>query len=453
MFLGNTLSAATSGLDSIERQIALLSQNVANASTPNYVRETLPLSSLATAGGPAGVRTGLATRAIDDHLQNNLFASVATEQESKITQAALDGIDQISGTPGSGQDLSSLFGALRDAFSTLANDPASGSQQLDVIGKAETFTEGLHTVGSAIVQARQAAQDTLVSDVRSVNDALHSLGILSDQIIATKAAGQSTADLENQRDGQLQSLAQLTGAKFNKQASGDVQVIAGNSVLPLRAPSGPFSIGAATINGATPAAAIPTLQLNGIVVRSLGGEVGANLKLRDTTLPALQSKIDGFAQSVASAFQGQTLPLFTDPSGAVPPAGTAGFALTIQVSTAVQANPSSVRDGTGPAGAAGNTTVINNILTNVFSSSATGLPEQATSLIAGYAQAAATAKATTDTTKAVRTGLESRLSQVTGVSVDSELAHMVQLQTAYAANAKVVTAVQAMWKELLGILP
>ena len=36
MFLGSTLSSATSGLDSIERQLAVLSQNISNASTPNY---------------------------------------------------------------------------------------------------------------------------------------------------------------------------------------------------------------------------------------------------------------------------------------------------------------------------------------------------------------------------------------------------------------------------------
>src|SRR3954451_20563770 len=100
MFLGNTLSSAASGLDSIERQLALLSQNVVNASTPNYVRQTLPLSSLDTAGGPAGVRTGLATRSMDQHLQANLFAAVATEAGSKVTQSALAGIDQVLGVPG-----------------------------------------------------------------------------------------------------------------------------------------------------------------------------------------------------------------------------------------------------------------------------------------------------------------------------------------------------------------
>ena len=453
MFLGNTLSAASSGLDSIERQIAVVSQNVSNASTPNYVRETVSLTSLATAGGPAGVRTGVETRVTDSDLQASVFGSLANEAGSNATQAALAGIDQVSGVPGSGQDLSSLFGALQDSFSTLANDPASGSQQEDVLSKAGAFVSGLQTVSAALVQARQSAQNTLVTDVTAANSALQQVGQLSAQIIATKSLGQSTADLEDQRDVQLQSLAQLTGAKFVQQSNGGVEVIAGNSVLPQGQQSGPFSLAGANVNAATPAGALPSLQLNGATVGGFGGEIGANLQLRDTTVPAMQSQLDGFAQSVASAFSSQNLPLFTDPTGAVPPAGTVGFAATIQVSTAVQATPTMLRDGTGPTVAAGDTTVISNVLSNVFAGGATGLPEQATSLIAGYAEQATAAQSSATTNTALRTGLQSRLSAETGVSVDSEMAQLVQLQAAYGANAKVVTAVENMWTQLLGMMP
>ena len=321
-----------------------------------------------------------------------------------------------------------------------------------MISKADALTNGLHTVGDALVKGRQAAQDTLVKDVSTANDALHALGLLTDQIIATKAAGQSTADLQNRRDGELRSLAQLAGARFVKQPNGDLLAIGGNSVLPLHASSGPFSLGNANFNGSTPASSVPVLTLDGAPAAGLGGTIGANLKLRDTTLPGLQSGLDQFAQSLAVGFQGQGLPLLTDPSGAVPPAGTAGFAQTIQVSAAVRANPALVRDGTGPTGAAGDSTLIRNVLSNVFSSSATALPAQASTLVASYAQQASQAKGTASTDTAVRSGLETRLSSVTGVSVDSELAHLVQLQAAYGANAKVVSVVQEVWNQLLQVV-
>lgn len=449
MFLGTTLSSAASGLDSVERQLAVLSQNVANASTPNYVRETTPLSSLDSAGGPAGVRTGPATREIDVQLQANLFASVGNEAGSDVTQTALNAVDQASGTPGSGQDLASLVGSLQDAFVSLGSDPASSTQQNAVLDRAQSLVNGMHSLSTALVQVRQKAQDSLQDDVVTANAALRSIGTLSDQIIGARAAGQSTAGLEDSRDGQLKTLAQFTGARYTFQSNGDVQVIAANTIVSTRAPSGPFGVGPVNFTAGTAAAAVPPLQLGGKTVSGLGGEMGAYATLRDSTVPGMQSKLDGFAQNLATAFGSQNMPLLTDGTGTIP-TNAIGFSATVQVSAAFTAQPSLVRDGTGASGAAGNNSVINQVLRTVFSPSAGGIPGQATDLVAGFAQQATQAGSTATANTALRAGLENRLSSVSGVSVDSELSHMVQLQAAYAANAKVLTAVQDMWEQLLG---
>ena len=50
---------------------------------------------------------------------------------------------------------------------------------------------------------------------------------------------------------------------------------------------------------------------------------------------------------------------------------------------------------------------------------------------------------------AVQSSLSSKVAGVSGVSVDDELSSIVALQNAYAANAKVVTAVQTLFNDLL----
>jgi flagellar hook-associated protein 1 len=452
MFLGNTLGSAASGLDSISRQLALVSQNVANASTPNYVRQTLTVTSAAAGDQNFGVRTGPAIRNTDDVLHTELLQAVGSESGAQVRQAALERIDQVSGAPGGTQDLPSLLGALRDSFSQLEGDPANGTQQRNVIAKAQALGNGLNTMAAALLSERQNAQDALVQQVASANTALHNLGALSDQIIVGKSRGESTADLEDQRDGQMRNLSQLTGARFAEQSDGDMMVIAGSTVLPTRANSGPFSVGSVTFAGNTPAALVPPLLINGAPGSGMGGQIGANLTLRDTTLPGLQAGLDGFAQGLAAGFSGQGLDLFTDPTGAVPAAGTAGVALSIGVSSAVQAAPTMVRDGASAPGAAGDTTLIDNVLNSVFASGATSLTGQATALVAGHAALASDASSQTDTATALRSGVEAKLGAVTGVSVDSEMSDLIRLQNAYGANAKVVTAVQDMWNQLLGML-
>jgi flagellar hook-associated protein 1 FlgK len=345
------------------------------------------------------------------------------------------------------------LGSLRDSFSKLLNDPANGTQQAEVVNQAKTLASGINTVGAALLDERQTAQTTLVQDVTTVNTALRTLGTLSDQIIVSQSRGESTADLEDQRDGQMRIVAQMTGAKFIKKSDGDLMAIAGSAVLPIRAASGPFSMASINLSSSTPAALVPPLLVNGAPVSGLGGKIGANLTLRDTTLPSLQSGLDTFSQSLASQFSAQGLTLFTDGSGTVPAAaGAAGFATTIQVSSTVAATPSMTRDGTTASGAAGDTTLVGNVLDNVFASGATSLTGQATTLVAGYAQLASQAVTQADTSTALRTGLEAKLSTETGVSVDSEMTSMVRLQNAYAANAKVVQVVQDMWTQLLGMM-
>jgi flagellar hook-associated protein 1 FlgK len=50
----------------------------------------------------------------------------------------------------------------------------------------------------------------------------------------------------------------------------------------------------------------------------------------------------------------------------------------------------------------------------------------------------------------LQAALDDRFTASSGVDVDAEMAGMVTLQNAYAANAKVISTLQAMWDSLLG---
>jgi flagellar hook-associated protein 1 FlgK len=52
--------------------------------------------------------------------------------------------------------------------------------------------------------------------------------------------------------------------------------------------------------------------------------------------------------------------------------------------------------------------------------------------------------------EALRTALRTRFDTSSGVDVDAEMSSMVQLQNAYAANARVMSTLQSMWDSLLG---
>ncbi len=453
MRLDGVLMQAQSGLDSIGKQLSTIAQNVANAGTADYVKKTVAVTSLEAGGDGMGVRTGQPTRTLDTALQAGLYRADADLAAATVRQSALAGLDAASGGVSSGSDLASRVGALRDSYSTLLNDPSNQTQQRAVVQAAASLAQGVNGLSAALVDARQTAQDGLVDDVASANAALASVGSLSDRIIAARSANQSTADLEDKRDAAIRTVAQLTGAQALPQADGSVLLCSGGTLLPTHAATGPLATGPLAIGPATigaDSASLPALTVSGQASPLAGGRIGAELALRDTELPGLQSRLESFAVTLSTGFDAAGLALFTDPSGQVPTAATAGYAQTMQVNPAVQSTPSSVRDGVGVAATtAGNSALIQALLGSVLATGAGTVAGQATDLVANTATLAATAQTALSTAASVQSSLDGKLRSGTAVSVDSELSSMVALQNSYGANARVIQAVQAMWTQLL----
>jgi flagellar hook-associated protein 1 len=485
MRLDGALSIAAGGLANVNRQMAIVSQNVANANTPGYAAEIATQTSVTADGQGLGVRSGPAIRNLDTMLQGELFSQNATVAGLQTRQNALQAIDAVQGTPGQGSDIASLLGQLHNQFSTLLNDPSSAPQQSQVVSTATTLAQGVNTLSDAYATQRQTAQDNIVGEVATLNSALGTIDGLSNKIVALKTSGLSTADLENQRDAALANLSQLVDIKVLGQPNGDVMIATtAGLMLPTRGMDNPFTVAGSNVQPGAyyPKGGIEGIMLGGADVTSQlrGGQIGANITLRDVTLPTDQAELDEFAQNLSGQFAASGLKLFTKPDGTLPvktppPAqqGYVGFAGTIQVNPDVQDDPSLVRDGTPSVNVnpklAGFTDVIDGVLNQTFGNTLVStvsdlgpagnlrapyvapstLGQLASTMVASQAQESAATTTQADTELAVQSTLASKLSAQSGVNMDNEMARMIQLQNAYAANARVIATIQSMWTQLL----
>jgi flagellar hook-associated protein 1 len=506
--LSSALSIANSGLASINAQFALLSSNIANASTPAYSAEVSNQQDVTADGVGLGVHIGPAVRRIDQTLQSSLTQQNGVVANLQTTQAALQSIDATLGTPGSGNDLGSLVGNLQNGFSALLTDPANQTQQTAVVQAASTLAQGINQLGSTYTAQRQAAEDDLASSVSTLNTTLSTIGTLNQQIVALQAGGQSTADLENQRDAAVQTVSGLVGINTVEQTNGNLLILtSGGLSLPTDG-SGTLSIASAAVGPETyyPGGGLPGITLNGsdVTNQMTGGQIGADITLRDKTLPTDQAELDEFSYNLASRFSSQGLTLFTDPAGNVPsgggtPAqsGYVGFSSTIQVNPAVTSQPSLVRDGTdtiadGTNGASafapnpsdgpsGFSTLINRVLNFTFGTQAqvgTSQPAMTTSslgasgtltapingagvslmsfansLVEDQSQQSASVTSQVGTEQSLQSSLNAKRQGISGVNMDSEMSQMLTLQNAYGVNARVITAVQNMFNQLLQVIP
>ncbi|MSP02623.1 MAG: hypothetical protein EXR07_16470 [Acetobacteraceae bacterium] len=504
MGLDGALSIASGSLANINARLNLVSNNVANAATPDYSVETSTQESLVAGTQGLGARTGAATRAIDLALQQSVFQQGATVTGLTTTTGGLSAVDAVLGTPGQGNDLGSLLGNVRDAFSALLGDPSSGSRQATAVSAAGTLAGGINALSEAYTQQRQTAQNDIVGMVTTMNTRLSQIGVLSNHIVAARSGGQSTADLENQRDASVHALSNVLGIKTLNQPNGDLIVTTGSGTqLPTRAATGPVVTSAATLGAGAyyPGGGLPPITVNGIDIttRIQGGQLGADIALRDTTLPTFQAELDEFSFSLAARFDAQGLTLFTDPNGDVPAGGGApvqssytGFAAAIQVNPAVATNVTLARDGTRdvggsatgaanftvnpPGGPAGFTALIGRVLTFALGAQAQSgvaqragatlglgpagnlsapygpsgtLADHAAAMVSAQAAVSATAARQLSIEQAVQTTLTNNLTASSGVNMDTEMSHMIQLQNAYGANARIIAAVQALFAELL----
>ena len=138
-----------------------------------------------------------------------------------------------------------------------------------------------------------------------------------------KAGGQSTADLENQRDAAVATLSQLVDVKLLEQPNGDVLITTASrpdAADARHAQFAEYQRRERAPNDYYPSGGIPAIMLGGVDVTSQlqGGQIGANIALRDTTLPTDQAELDELAQNLASRFSDNGLTLFTDPDGTLP---------------------------------------------------------------------------------------------------------------------------------------
>ena len=511
MSIDAALLIARSGLMHTQRALSNAADNVANAETEGYTRKRIVAEAVSVSGQGMGVRSLGPVRDVDAALVNEMNKRKSELAAAELRDSVLARIEEAHGDPAKGEGLGDLVGKLRSSFIELRRDPSQVvKQQAIVLNAAQNLTDRLNDLSRVVGEARQSAHDGIVTEITKINATVRELAELTRNIVERTGAGEATADIEDKRDLALDHLSESVGFKAVRRENGGLLLLgAGGVTIPLSEKGDAFSVAPGVLAPAAyygGAGTIPPIVLAGTDVTPLmsGGRLGEYLRLRDQTLPRYQAELDVAAAEIADRFEEEGLRLFTDPTG-TPPAlsgpdpnlpyagGTQiGFAGRIQVNAEVRAEVRKLRDGTHvqpppPAvpwftpnpvgGPAGFTTLIDRILTNSFGASnsqgsnwggfaTTGLgPDGSLSSPFGMPQTieqygilvtatqtsdSAAAGAAVETAKQLSDGLQARFTRQSRVDVDSEMASLIQLQNAYAANARVISTAQTMWDSLFG---
>ncbi|MCM8738741.1 flagellar hook-associated protein FlgK [Azospirillum sp. A1-3] len=492
--LNSILFKASNGIATASRLMDTTTRNITNASTEGYTKKVQNGVSVDSQGN---AWSGPIKRAIDTTIAANLRQSQASLSFDTTKLAALQKLDALSNDPAADSNLGAKIDQLGSAFQTLQANPSNPSLLSGVVDAASDVASAFRTVSGTLSELKQTSLKAITDDAGAVNTLTKQMAGLNQRIATTRASHSDSTDLEDERDRVISKLSELLEVHGFEDGRGVYQLYTADNKILVDEAARPLELGR-TATGELDG----TLRLGNDPLFRPGGRIGANQWLRDELVPQRQAQLDELASRLTVQFDTATstapgadrhLELFKDDSGTVHfdpdpaklPQQEVGYASRIGVNTDIVKNPLYLRTGTWrdradvppPANReeittpsdtkwslpASDTTVIATarevFMTKLtFSDPAlTGsgpltLSQAASNFTTTIAADVAATQKAQDQAQSTTTLLADKLAEKSGVSLDEEMARLLQLQNSYAATAKVMTTAQTMYDQLLDLV-
>jgi flagellar hook-associated protein 1 len=231
--VSDVFGISISALQAYQTALAVTSNNIANANTPGYDRESVDLTaavpqSNGTAPIGAGVQVASITRAFSQLSANQLNTSQSSLGQLNSLQTYTSQIDNIVGTSAGG--LSTALQNYYNAWSTVANDPTSTAARQALLSQAQSVASAFSSTNTQLQGLSTSINQGIQGDVTQINSIGTSIAALNQQIVTAtaNAGGQPPNDLIDQRDELVSNLSQLVGISTTTDSTGAVNVFVGN---------------------------------------------------------------------------------------------------------------------------------------------------------------------------------------------------------------------------------
>lgn len=298
MGIGAAFQIGRSALAASQLGVQVASNNLANAATPGYTRQTMDLQSLpgdaATQSGQigAGVRFNGVRRQIDPAIEARLNSSISDTAAASEVLRAFSGIETILNEL-TDLDLSSELGNFFTGWSEIAN----GTQaQAQVVEQGELLAGFIQRLRGEMASQRNELNSRLGSIVNDANETLDQIATLNEQITSSESGGAKNNPLRDQRDQLLRDLSATMEVTAIEQASGAIDVLVGSTPVVLGANNQGIEL--RDIPRGDRIESQIAIKATGQVLDISSGQVGGLIDSRDGTIDQTIDKIDDLASQL-----------------------------------------------------------------------------------------------------------------------------------------------------------
>lgn len=444
--LSGIMAVALSGLQAAQAALDVTTNNVANANTPGYSRQRAVLTENPTVVmAPLTFGTGVSLEQVqsvrDPILQVRIQQETQQQGQLDAFQSAMQQV-QVMFNSTSGDDIGTQISNFFSSLSRLSGDPSNLALRQGVLTAGNTLANTFHTTAANLTQQRSSLDLDVSQTVEQVNTLSGQIAQLNGQIDGMQKLGENANAFLDQRD---QLISQLSGLI-------DVSTVQGDNGLTLTTLGGaPLVIGKQSYGLTTQlnASGVEHIFSQGadITAHLVSGKIAGLVEVRDQKIPALLSNLDTLAAGLANGMNAAQQTGF-DLNGmaggnffATPPASGVGAASSLSVQITDPALIAASSDGT--TGSNGNVAALLAVHGQPL---AGGLTPTAfySNMVFGVGNDVSNASAEQTASQLMLNQLQDQRGSISGVSLDEEAANMLKFQQAYAAAARVVTAVNDM---------
>jgi flagellar hook-associated protein 1 FlgK len=435
------LNTALSGLKASQAQLDVTANNIANADTKGYSRQTVGLHQVVGLTIPAGATWGNAGAQLGGGVDvtayqraRDVFADLQFRTQSTVKgetgtlTSAMNSVELALNEPGD-EGIGSLLNQFYDAWQEVANHPEDAPTKSALVVNTQALVDGIKALDSNL----KAIQDNAASQFAAytsgngeiLSDA-QAIAKLNQQIKEATAAGQQPNSLLDQRDQLIDRLAELGQVTVTELPYGSIQVAFGNVNPPL------------LVDGST--AWAPTLPATSLYATpNPGGKLGAlqDISKAGGIIDNYRTDLDTFVSQLVSTVNTAHGAAFFDAAGTT--------AQTLAVDAGIAANPATIRTtNTVPAPAGANDVAL----------AVAGLRAgTADRTYAGFVLRVGTESRDVQrrdhAAEAVLQSASDRRTSISGVSLDEEMSNMIRFQRSYQASARTMSAMDDLLETLI----
>lgn len=457
MSLLRTLNIGANGMTSASLGTSITGQNITNAATPGYSRQTVEQRARPIHYG-GGVEGREAVRVADKFVDKRLTSATSLEGEATArakTVADLDGIFA-EDEGGIGASLDAFEGAVSD----LAANPSDMTTRTAFLAAADQLTLSFRQASDTLTNARADANGRIVSEVDELNGKLDQIGSLNAQILEGSSAGQDVSTLLDNRDQIVRDIAEKVPVTVIEDRGSTVSLLLGGS-RNLVAPNGDVSHLTTTVdsNGDRQVARETSSGPEDVTSLLTTGSLAGYINGRDGAIADARNSLDQLAFDISSAYNtahsaGFGLDGSTGNNLFEPQAAVAGAASAMAVSSDVAGQPAKIAAGTatGVNGDNRNALAMRDLADASIALGGTASANGALAQIVGAAGSAVqSANNRADHATATRDQAQALRDSVSGVSSDEEMVNLMRYQRAFQASLRVIETADMMLGELLNM--